>query len=70
MSLFNAQDVPENLNMAKMSLSPTTSDKPSTVEKEEDKNGIHCILNNLIYSDRFISKHFMWILTYIINIFR
>ncbi|XP_026219521.1 ADP-ribosylation factor GTPase-activating protein 3 [Anabas testudineus] len=36
---LHSQDVPENLNMAKMSLSPTTSDKPSTVEKEEDKNG-------------------------------
>lgn len=36
------QTVLENLDMAKMSLSSSTSEKPVTAEKEEDKNGIHC----------------------------
>lgn len=36
------QTVPENLDMAKMSLSSSTSEKPVTAEKEEDKNGIQC----------------------------
>ncbi|KAM9334771.1 ADP-ribosylation factor GTPase-activating protein 3 [Symphorus nematophorus] len=36
---LHSQVVPENLNMAKMSLSSSTSEKPSTVEKEEDTNG-------------------------------
>ncbi|XP_023139445.2 ADP-ribosylation factor GTPase-activating protein 3 [Amphiprion ocellaris] len=30
---------PENLNMAKMSLSSSTSENPSTTEKDEDRNG-------------------------------
>ncbi|KAM9845726.1 ADP-ribosylation factor GTPase-activating protein 3 [Aulostomus maculatus] len=36
---LHSQEVPENLNMAKMSLSSTTSGKLSIAEKEEDKNG-------------------------------
>ncbi|XP_076578656.1 ADP-ribosylation factor GTPase-activating protein 3 [Chaetodon auriga] len=36
---LHSQAVPENLNMAKMSLSPSTSEKLVTAEKEEDKNG-------------------------------
>ncbi|XP_049891668.1 ADP-ribosylation factor GTPase-activating protein 3 isoform X1 [Epinephelus moara] len=36
---LHSQDLPENLNMAKMSLSSTISEKPSTGEKEEDSNG-------------------------------
>lgn len=37
-SLHTQSDL-ENLNMAKMSLSTSTSDKPVTAEKEDDKNG-------------------------------
>ncbi|XP_023263999.1 ADP-ribosylation factor GTPase-activating protein 3 isoform X1 [Seriola lalandi dorsalis] len=36
---LHSQVVPENLNMAKMSLSASTSEKSSTTEKEDDKNG-------------------------------
>ncbi|MEQ2280878.1 hypothetical protein AMECASPLE_024666 [Ameca splendens] len=36
---LHSQDVPENLNMAKMSLSTCSSEKPSTLEKDEDRNG-------------------------------
>lgn len=53
MCLFNAQDLPENLNMAKMSLSSTISEKPSTGEKEEDSNGIHKI--QTCYSRTYLS---------------
>ncbi|XP_023264000.1 ADP-ribosylation factor GTPase-activating protein 3 isoform X2 [Seriola lalandi dorsalis] len=35
---LHSQVVPENLNMAKMSLSASTSEKSSTTEKEDDKN--------------------------------
>ncbi|XP_042367382.1 ADP-ribosylation factor GTPase-activating protein 3 isoform X2 [Plectropomus leopardus] len=36
---LHSQTPPENLNMAKMSLSSSTSEKPSSVEKDEDSNG-------------------------------
>ncbi|MEQ2254125.1 hypothetical protein ILYODFUR_000532 [Ilyodon furcidens] len=36
---LHSQDVPENLNMAKMSLSTCSLEKPSTLEKDEDRNG-------------------------------
>lgn len=36
------QDVAENLNMAKMNLSPSIEEKSSTREKTEDQNGIDC----------------------------
>lgn len=36
---LHSQDVSENLNMAKMSLSTSTEEKPSTREKAEDQNG-------------------------------
>nr|XP_046235342.1 ADP-ribosylation factor GTPase-activating protein 3 isoform X2 [Scatophagus argus] len=36
---LHSQAVPENLNMAEMSLSSSTSEKPGTADKEEDKNG-------------------------------
>lgn len=36
---LHTQAVPENLNMAKMSLSPSASEKLSEPEKDEDRNG-------------------------------
>uniref|UniRef100_A0A1A7WID0 ADP-ribosylation factor GTPase-activating protein 3 n=1 Tax=Iconisemion striatum TaxID=60296 RepID=A0A1A7WID0_9TELE len=36
---LHSQAVPENLNMAKMSLSSPTAEKPSTQETNEDRNG-------------------------------
>ncbi|KAM4523488.1 ADP-ribosylation factor GTPase-activating protein 3 isoform 1-T1 [Fundulus diaphanus] len=36
---LHSQDLPENLNMAKMSLSNPISEKPSTPERDEDRNG-------------------------------
>ncbi|KAM9328242.1 ADP-ribosylation factor GTPase-activating protein 3 [Pholidichthys leucotaenia] len=36
---LHSQAVPENLNMAQMSLSSFTSEKPSTPEKDEQQNG-------------------------------
>lgn len=36
------QTVPENLNMAKMSLSSSTSETTVTTKEEEDNNGIQC----------------------------
>ncbi|XP_019130791.1 ADP-ribosylation factor GTPase-activating protein 3 isoform X1 [Larimichthys crocea] len=36
---LHSQAPPDDLNMAKMSLSSSASEKPSTEEKEEDKNG-------------------------------
>lgn len=42
--LLHTQAVPDNLNMAKMSLSASVSEKSSTPEKDEDKNGIHCFI--------------------------
>uniref|UniRef100_A0A3Q1G2V0 ADP-ribosylation factor GTPase activating protein 3 n=1 Tax=Acanthochromis polyacanthus TaxID=80966 RepID=A0A3Q1G2V0_9TELE len=36
---LHSQTPPENLNMAKMSLSSSTSENPSTTEKDEDQNG-------------------------------
>ncbi|XP_074481124.1 ADP-ribosylation factor GTPase-activating protein 3 [Sebastes fasciatus] len=36
---LHSKDLPDNLNMAKMSLSSSTSEKPSTKDKEEDRNG-------------------------------
>ncbi|XP_041833596.1 ADP-ribosylation factor GTPase-activating protein 3 [Melanotaenia boesemani] len=36
---LHSQVVPENLNMAKMSLSSSTSEKLATLEKDEDRNG-------------------------------
>ncbi|XP_043963683.1 ADP-ribosylation factor GTPase-activating protein 3 [Gambusia affinis] len=36
---LHTQDLPENLNMAKMSLSSPTLEKPSIEEKDEDRNG-------------------------------
>lgn len=40
---FKSQAVPENLNMAKMSLSSTKSEMLSSDVNEEDKNGMsHC----------------------------
>lgn len=46
-----AQAVPENLNMGKMSLSSSTSEKPLAPEKDEDRNGILVLLlNDLTYT--------------------
>lgn len=42
LSYIFLQDLPENLNMAKMCLSNPVSEKSSTLEKDEDRNGI-CI---------------------------
>ncbi|XP_015252272.1 PREDICTED: ADP-ribosylation factor GTPase-activating protein 3-like [Cyprinodon variegatus] len=36
---LHSQDLPENLNMAKMCLSNPVSEKSSTLEKDEDRNG-------------------------------
>ncbi|CAJ1054786.1 ADP-ribosylation factor GTPase-activating protein 3 [Xyrichtys novacula] len=36
---LHSEAVPENLNMAKMSLSSSVSERPSTPDKEEDRNG-------------------------------
>ncbi|XP_008287443.1 ADP-ribosylation factor GTPase-activating protein 3 isoform X2 [Stegastes partitus] len=36
---LHSQNPPENLNMAKMSLSSSTPEKPLTTEKDEDRNG-------------------------------
>lgn len=60
------QAVPENLNMAKMSLSPSASEKLSEPEKDEDRNGIFVpLLNNLIYTDplQFYIKIVLWLIT-------
>lgn len=66
MCLFPGQAVPENLNMAKMSLSPSASEKLSEPEKDEDRNGIFVsLLNNLIYTDslQFYIKIVLWLIT-------
>ncbi|XP_034529968.1 ADP-ribosylation factor GTPase-activating protein 3-like [Notolabrus celidotus] len=36
---LHSQDLPDNLSMAKMSLSPSVPERPSTPDKEEDRNG-------------------------------
>uniref|UniRef100_A0A3P9QIP9 ADP-ribosylation factor GTPase-activating protein 3 n=1 Tax=Poecilia reticulata TaxID=8081 RepID=A0A3P9QIP9_POERE len=50
------QDVPENLNMAKMSLSSPTLEKPSTDEKDEDRNGI-CSQKRSLFVIFFLNDH-------------
>uniref|UniRef100_A0AAX7SN57 ADP-ribosylation factor GTPase-activating protein 3 n=1 Tax=Astatotilapia calliptera TaxID=8154 RepID=A0AAX7SN57_ASTCA len=63
---LHTQAVPENLNMAKMSLSPSASEKLSEPEKDEDRNGIFVsLLNNLIYTDslQFYIKIVLWLIT-------